>query len=469
MGKSFRLSFGTGSDPGRYGADSGPRHTNCHIETVEEGKHPAPIYADDGTTLFASLPGGGACRGMSVMNGALYVVSGNTVFKVTTAAVVTTVGSLAGTSDVIMDHNDAATPQLVIVADGVAYKVESDALTQITDGDLGAPVSCTFLNQRMIYARADGINQFSAVDDVEDIDALDFFTAEGNPDGGVRTIEHLQELWVFGAESIEIWVNTGNASAPFRRQQSGVIPKGCIGAQTIAKIDRNLFWVGDDGIVYAAAGYGFERISHFGVEESIRETSDKTTIEALAYILDGHAWYELSSTDWTWQFNRTTGRWHERTSRGIKRRRASKAVAFNNQIIVGDYERAALYTVSQDAFDEDGDNLVWRVRSAPMHAFPNQISVDALFADFVTGVGLNSSDTHESDPQVGLRWSDDGGKSWSNQRLESLGAIGERQTRVTFYGLGTTSPTGRIWELEVSAPVARALMYAAIEGDELAT
>ena len=469
MAEGIRLDFGTQSDPGRHGADAGPRHFNCHIETVEEGKHPAPIHKDDGTVLFASLPGGGAIRGMAEMGGNLYVLSGTTVYKVTPAAVVSVIGNIAGTADAIMAHNDAATPQLVIAVDGVSYVVESDVLTAIADADLLAAASVTFLNQRIIFGVSDGRVQFSAVDDATDIDALDFFTAEGDPDSLIRAIAHLQEIWVFGSQSIEIWVDTGNSTAPFRRQQGGVIPKGCIGAQTISSLDKNLFWVGDDGIVYAAAGYGFDRISHFGVEESIRTTTDKSTIESLSYIVAGHAWYELSGPDWTWTFNRTTGRWHERFSFGLDRRRASKAVAFDNKVIIGDYEQAALYQVSQDAFDEAGENLIWRVRSAPVHSFPNQISVDRLYADFVTGVGLNSTDVHSNDPKVGLRWSDDGGKNWSRQLVQSLGKIGEYDTRVVFDGLGITGRTGRIFELEGSAPVPMSLMYAAIDGDEIGT
>jgi hypothetical protein len=104
-----------------------------------------------------------------------------------------------------------------------------------------------------------------------------------------------------------------------------------------------------------------------------------------------------------------------------------------------------------------------------MHAYPNRICVDRLHLDFVTGVGLNSSDTDESDPQVGLRYSDDGGKSFSAQIAKSLGADGRHETRVTFDGLGVTGRHGRIWELQVSAPVARGLRYAAIEGDVIGT
>jgi hypothetical protein len=68
-----------------------------------------------------------------------------------------------------------------------------------------------------------------------------------------------------------------------------------------------------------------------------------------------------------------------------------------------------------------------------------------------------------------LRWSDDGGRTWSNQIFRALGAVGQYGTRVTFDGLGITGRAGRILELEISSPVVRSLMYAAIEGDPAGT
>lgn len=469
MGNAIRLSFGLGSDPGRYGPDSGPQHWNAYVETVEEGKTPTPIRCDDGLTAVAALTAGGKCRGMIEMAGALYVVSGQGIYKVTTTWAVTQIGTLAGTGLVEMTRNAAPTPQAVIVANGNKYAIASDTVTQITDADLPASVSATFLNQRIIYGISSGEFFWSATNDATDVDPADTVTAEGDPDALVAVRTHLQEVWVFGAESIEIWVDTGNATAPFRRQGAGVIPKGCIGRDTIAQLDNNIFWVGNDGIVYGASGYAFERVSHFGVEETIRKTVDKSTIESMSYIYGGTSWYILSGPDWTWAFNRTLGKWHQKFSYGNSRWRGSQAVEFNGQIVVGDYERSVLYVVDRDSYSEGDEPIIWRLRNAPVHAFPNQISIDRLYLDFVTGVGLTSNDPHSSNPQVGLRWSDDGGRSWSNQLLRPLGQIGQYQVQVTFENLGTTGYTGRIFEVEASAPVIRSLMYAAIEGDEIET
>ena len=104
-----------------------------------------------------------------------------------------------------------------------------------------------------------------------------------------------------------------------------------------------------------------------------------------------------------------------------------------------------------------------------MHAYPNRISVDRFYADFVTGVGTNATSGNENDPQAVLRWSDDGGRTFSRPMSKDLGAQGQYETRCVWNNLGTTGRQGRIWEISVSSPVIRGLFDAAIEGDKVGT
>jgi hypothetical protein len=467
VGNEIRLDWGDSSDPGRYGQDSGPMQWNAYVEPVADGKHAAPIYADDGFVSFSNPVGFGVNRGMITLGTNIYAMLGTSVTRVNAAGNRTVVGTIAGTERVLMARNDKTTPQIAIItADGEPYIVESNAVTALSDADLPAPNSCTYLNQKIIFGIPDGRFFWSAVAEASDISSLDFATAEGNPDGLVRAIAHLQELWLFGDESIEVWYDNGDG---FTRRGGTVVPKGCLNKHTVAQLDLDIMWVGNDFVVYVARGYQPSRISHHGVERSIRETADKSTINAWSYFRDGSAFYVLSGPDWTWRFNRTTQKWTRRFSYNSGRWVADGAVQQNDEWIIGSADDDGLYRMSADAYDENGTRMVWRVRTKPVHAFPNQISIDRLYCDFVTGVGRNVSDAGASNPQVGLRWSDDGGHTWSNQLLRSLGTIGKRNVRVTWENLGITSPSGRIFELEASGPHIRCLMYSAMEGDEVTT
>ena len=104
------------------------------------------------------------------------------------------------------------------------------------------------------------------------------------------------------------------------------------------------------------------------------------------------------------------------------------------------------------------------MQTPQQHSFPKGVLFHALHVDLKPGVGLNSSTDSEANPLLMLQWSDDGGKSWSNQLTRAVGAIGNYVT-VRFNRLGKTGRIGRIWRLSWSAPVVRELIsaYADVE------
>jgi hypothetical protein len=66
-----------------------------------------------------------------------------------------------------------------------------------------------------------------------------------------------------------------------------------------------------------------------------------------------------------------------------------------------------------------------------------------------------------TDPQVMLRWSDDGGHTWSNEHWASMGKLGEYGKRVIWRRLGmTTKLRDRVYEISGSDPVKIAIMGA---------
>lgn len=67
------------------------------------------------------------------------------------------------------------------------------------------------------------------------------------------------------------------------------------------------------------------------------------------------------------------------------------------------------------------------------------------------------------DPKLMVDWSDDHGKTWSNQREQSMGKIGEYRKRVRFLRLG--SARDRIFRISISDPVKRVILSATLEAD----
>jgi hypothetical protein len=85
----------------------------------------------------------------------------------------------------------------------------------------------------------------------------------------------------------------------------------------------------------------------------------------------------------------------------------------------------------------------------------------ALQVDMETGVGTATG--QGSDPLLMLRYSSDGGHTWSNEKTASAGKIGEYGARARFNRLG--SGRNRVWELSFTDPCKFAVLGAVVEGE----
>ena len=101
-----------------------------------------------------------------------------------------------------------------------------------------------------------------------------------------------------------------------------------------------------------------------------------------------------------------------------------------------------------------------RVRRAP-HLSSEQVRQFFAFfqLDLQAGTGLVTG--QGSNPRVCLRWSDDGGHTWSNQHFVDAGKIGEYGRRAIWRRLGHARD--RVFEISVSDPVAWRLLEAYLQ------
>jgi len=80
----------------------------------------------------------------------------------------------------------------------------------------------------------------------------------------------------------------------------------------------------------------------------------------------------------------------------------------------------------------------------------------SLAIDEPTVVGAN--------PQLMLRWSDDGGHTWNGERTTSMGRTGQYGTRAIFRRLGMTLKLrDRVYEVSGTDPVKVAIMGAELQ------
>lgn len=457
----MRIPIASKSAPSRSRALSAERSINMAAEIQQEGaKSPVALFSAPGLASFASV-GAGPIRCLHVMDGTLYVASGGSVYKVSSTGTTTLLGAIpADPGPVYMVDNGT---QIFLTVSPNAYIVTQTTLTPITDLDFPGAGSCAYLDGYGIFNDPDtGRFYVTSLLDFSAVDALDFATAESSPDDILRVFVDHREVWLFGSDSIEIWVNTGAADFPFERQTGTILERGTASGASVAKLDSSVFWLGDDGIVYRAQGYQPARISTHPIEQAIAGYSTVSDAEGWTYTLDGHAYYVLTfPTELaTWVYDAATQQWHERDSRSsdvsLGRWRASCHISCYGKHLVGDYAAGTVWEMSPFVYAEGDEDLVRTIQFPPLYAEGQRAFMSSLEVDMEVGVGLSSG--QGSDPQIVLQWSDDGGNSWSNEHWRDIGGIGNYRTRVTWERLGSFRQ--RTIRLSVSDPV-RCVIYSA--------
>lgn len=413
------------------------------------GKDAGALFACPGLREKAAIASTTGVMGLKAANGFLYAVIGGYLYEIDTDYTATSIGAVGAVQRVTMAENGIE----LIISTGYLYTFATSTLSQITDAGFPAG-NVDFMDGYFLSNLPDSDQfQISSLYDGSVWDGLDFASAEGSPDDVIGHIVSHREWWLFGTNSVEIWYNSGDTDFPFSRISGAFIEVGCAAKDSIAKLDNSVFWLGQDerghGQVWRAIGYNPQRISTHAIEYAISSYTRIDDAYAFAYQQEGHGFYCLNfpSAEKTWVYDVSTGLWHERANFAggeFTRWRANCHAFFNGKHVVGDYESGQLYELDMD-YHTNGTEVKKWLRSFRLPSSEgDQVRVNSFQLDMQVGNGLTTG--QGSDPQVMLRYSKDGGRTWSEERTMATGAIGEYSTRVISRRLGV----GRDWVIEVS-------------------
>jgi len=474
------------------------RMVNLFPEAIpNEGKEAGFLNRAPGLRLLTTV-GTGPVRGLWSFGGYTYAVSGNQLYKISSTYTATLLGTILGSGQVSMADNGT---QLAIAANGPGYVYNSvtNVFQQVTDPDFPGALTVSYLDGYFIFNEPNSQKIWvTSILDGTQIDPLDFASAEGNPDGLVAVIVNNREAWLFGTNSIEVWYDAGTPDFPLARIQGASNEIGCAATFSVAKLDNSIFWLGKDargqGIVYRNNGYTGVRASNHAIEWQIQQYGNISNAIAYTYQQDGHSFYVLTfpTVQKTWVYDVATQAWHERagwSNGNFVRYRPNCQTAFNSEVILGDYENGNLYAYDLEVYSENGQVQKWLRSWRPIPSGQNNLRRTAqhsLQLDCETGVGLNGIDpqdaaivnylltesndiidtengdnivldyatTQGANPEVMLRWSDDGGHTWSNEHWASMGRIGQYGRRVFWRRLGMTMKLrDRVYEVSGTDPV----------------
>jgi hypothetical protein len=266
---------------------------------------------------------------------------------------------------------------------------------------------------------------------------------------------------MFKQQTIEVWQNVGQAGFPFVRSGGGFIEHGCASPGSISKAENMVFWLGDDLNVYRAAGYQADPISTAAIRHMIEGASSVDTCTAFTYSQEGHEWYVLLFSNLCLSYDITTGLWSERKTRNMTRWRASCYGYFAGKHLAGDYSTGAIYELDPNTYWDGADMLEREVITPCQWADSGWATYRGIRLDCEMGLGLVSG--QGSDPVALLSWSDDGGRTWSDERSATLGKIGEYRLRAEWYRLGRSR--ARSFRVRITDPIPIGLfgLYANVE------
>lgn len=425
----------------------------------QQGAEVASMLGTPGLTLFATAGTGPVRCIFAAANDRCFAVSGSQLYEISEDGTTTSRGSLDTSSGIVTITENGFQLGMCDGDKVYMFTYATNTFQKVTDTDLPSAGAIDFVDGYFVINENEtGKFYISALYDGLTWDALDFASAESSPDLLTRAVNFIGQLGLFGNQTLEIWRNTGDSTFPFARI-SGSTPIGCISPFTITSIDTSVYWVGNNsqggGIVYKAQGFTPVRISTDAIEIKLQAVSQPELLRGWTYQQEGHVFYVITGSDLETSlvYDIATGLWHERAwlnnNGNYEQHRGSCCVhAFNGLQLVGDRVNGKIYTMSLDVFTDNGDEIPRKRVYTHLIDELKPTRYNKLDIGIETGVGLQSG--QGSNPQLSLRISKDGARTWSDYYTVPIGAAGEFGQQVTFRRLGIAQQM--TFEITYSAP-----------------
>ena len=437
------------------------RSTNVSPEKAinlyyEQGEFGEALVNTPGSTEFVDL-GNGEVRGAIEYNELAYFVCGSTLYEVNSSGTAVSRGTLTTSSGrVSMAHIGVRTGanQQIFIADGTQRYIYDNTTSTLTGYTDYAAVSVVTIDGYFIFnvASTDRFYTTSQYDGVT-VSALDFETAEGDPDEIQSLISDQRQLQAFGVKTTSAWYNSGDADNLFQRYQGGFKQMGCAAPFSPARMDNNICWLsrnerGGGQVVMFGESNQPKVISSTELDY---ELSTYTTISdafGYSYQYEGHEFYVLTfpTEKRVWAYDARTQRWHQRSHNidGVfpNRERYNCHVYVFGKHLLGDYQNGKVYELDSSVGTIAGTRVERTVVTPNITEEEVRLRISDVRLDMEEGTGDPNDPT---DTSIWLSWSKNGGHAYGNEIEASIGDAGDYSNRVIWRRLGS----GRNWTFKI--------------------
>jgi hypothetical protein len=454
---------------------------NCFCEKAENpgARSQIAMWGTPGKKLFASLTGEVSVPSVYTVNGRSFAAGAN-FWELTQAGPINR-GSL-GFPPLSPSQITGNQTQLAILNNGNLYvfTLATNVLTPVDMSQFNGPILQIGFADGYILAALQNSNTFqqSNLEDATTWQGLNISTISLFPDNITSMICDHREVWFFSAKKTAVYYNAGAGFPVFIPIQGAFLEVGAGAAFATVQMDNSVFWLSQDErgsmVAFRANGYAGERKSTHAEELAWQMYGTPYGADAVGYSYqeNGHTFWVISfpSANTTWAYDVASGYWHKRASwdqtRGAYNRDRSCCHTFNfGMHLVGDPLSGNVYQMSSELYTDNG-NIIRGYRRTSTQSDNNKwIYFDSFELDMEVGLPpsspLTGGDGQARPPQIMLRWSDNAGKTWSNEYILSVGDVGTYK-RVIKRRLGRARK--RVWEVSWTDPIAWRFIACYTEG-----
>jgi hypothetical protein len=406
------------------------------------------LYASPGLSeVLDGLDGIG--RGSHSFNGVLYTVNGEKLYRIDRTVnpdggesySPVEVADIPGSGRVIFASTAG---QLVIVEPDIrAYVYDGATLTDLYGvANVMTPIRDVIqINSFFLFCQT-GTNWLfhSALNDGKTYAALDRWQVTQIPET-IGLINFRGQAYVMGEYSTVPFVGRASNQFAFQVIPNGIIDCGLAGTHAKTLFRGSFVFLGSgenaEQQVWLMSGAYPQTISTEPLDYLIQNESRESiqTSFMMRHSQDGAEFLCFRIGDYCFVYDLVVGRWHERRSRIPfgddfldTPWRVNSITQIYNKVFVTDSADSILGVIDDLSATEYGINLHRKVRTQPFMNMGIRQRVWAIEAYFDVG--------YSDEENLQLRWSDDGGFTWSNWISRPLGAVGEYGRRIVFDRLG---------------------------------
>lgn len=409
------------------------------------------LYATPGLSqVITGLNGIG--RGSHSFNGILYIVTGTKLYRIdrtvnpdgTESYSEVEIGDIPGDSRVVMASTKN---QLVIVVpDQSAWLYNGTVLSDLSGvANFDGPVRDVLqVDSVFLFAKSDSNVLFhSNINDGGAYNALDRWEITQFP-VLIGIIAYKGQVYAMGEAITVPFYNASGLQFLFRPIPNGIIDSGLAGIYAKSLFRGSFVYLGAgenaEQTVWLFSGGAPQNISDetldYIIQNESRESLEGARIQR--HSQDGAEFICLWFGDYCFVYDLAAGRWAERRSRipfGSDYLdtpwRPVTITQIYNKVFVTDSSEGILGVIDDQIATEYDIEIFRDVVCQPFINQGVRVKVWALEAYFSVGFG--------NDEKLQMRYSDDGGYTWSNWISRGLGAVGEYGRRVVFDRLGSFS------------------------------